>query len=182
MKRIGCALCALLFLLPMLFASCTGKTPDVLESEREAAVNLDSVTWTLEVEGADASSYTRAEAEKHALSKTVVSMWISYTGGDIGDDQHVTSFLVQGIRLSEFLSDVGRPDAEKITCYGTDVNGRDISFTVSGELLSSEKVLLGWIRNKTELLPDTKTNVGVFGSSSLADFTSCSSVSKIVIE
>ena len=50
------------------------------------------------------------------------------------------------------------------------------------DLIQSDKVMVGWIMNKTYLLFDSDTYVGVFGAGTLADFTSCTSVSKIVIE
>ena len=181
MKRIA-ALLFVLALLTSLFASCTGKTPDVIAEEEANEVTLDNMTWTLEVEGADVSSYTRADAEKHELSKMTCSMMKSVEPGDNGTGSMQTSFLLNGITLREFLEDVGRPDAAKVTYYGKDLYKNDVVFSIEGDLLQSKDVMVGWIMNKTYLLFDSDTYVGVFGAGTLADFTSCTSVSKIVIE
>ena len=56
-------------------------------------------------------------------------------------------------------------------------------FTIEGDLIQNKNVLIGWIMNKEQILPNfSQTYVGVFGASSMADFTNCCSVSKIVIE
>lgn len=182
MKKNISVLLLIALLSTMLF-SCTSKTPDVVASEEEASTNLESTTWSLEIEGADVQTYTREEAEAHELSKVIVSMEISFDGGTVGAQSRVNSFRIDGITMAEFLADVGKPDASKVTYYGKNfVTDQDVTFTIEGELLQSKDVLIGWIRNITEMLPDSETYVGVFGSTSLSDFTSCCSVSKIVIE
>ena len=181
MKKLLSAFLLLLSILA-LFSACTGKTPDVIAAEEANEVTLDNMTWTLEVEGADVSSYTRADAEKHELSKMTCSMMKSVEPGENGTGSMQTSFLLNGITLREFLEDVGRPDAAKVTYYGKDLYKNDVVFSIEDDLIQSDKVMVGWIMNKTYLLFDSDTYVGVFGAGTLADFTSCTSVSKIVIE
>jgi len=185
MRRSLIAVLALAMMLVSLFASCTGKTPDEIAKEEAAQININTITWTLEVEGAEKTSYTRAEAEAHELSHIIVSMYLQYETGPDGNGiaGTVKSFRVDGITLAEFLADVGAPNATKVTYYGKSFDDTDVIYTIEGDLLQSDKVLVGWIMNKDSILPNfSKTYVGVFGASSMADFTSCCSVSKIVIE
>ena len=175
--RWAAGLLALLFLA--LIPSCSrGKT-------------LDDITWSLTVEGAEKTVYTREEAEKHDLSHMIVSMFVRFdmrndyknrtpngsTGGRV-------SFRVDGITLAEFLEDVGRPDAVRVTYYGETYDGKEVIFTIEEEeLLKGDRVMIAWIMNKEYILPNyTETYVGVFGDSDLLDFVSCCSVSRIVIE
>ena len=185
MRRSVFAVLAAVMLLVSVFASCTGKTPDVIEKEQAALISLDTVTWSLAVEGAEKTSYSRSEAEAHPLSHMIVSMYCQYETGPDGNGIAGTtkSFRLDGITLKEFLADVGASNASKVTYYGKSYDDTDVVFTIEGDLLQSDEVMIGWIMNKTEIIPNfTKTYVGVFGSSSLRDFTSCCSVSKIVIE
>ncbi len=173
---------ALLFAAAILVSlvSCTGKQKE-----------LDEITWSLTVDGAEKTVYTREDAEKHALSHMLVSMFVRYdyrnsyknrtpngsTGGRV-------SFRVDGITLAEFLEDVGRPDAVRVTYYGKSYDDTDVTYVIEDEdLLKGDQVMIAWIMNKENILPNyTKTYVGVFGSSDLLEFTSCCSVSLIVIE
>ena len=181
MKRIVSSL-AVLLLLTSLFAGCTGKTPDVIASEEAAAVNLETMTWTLEVEGGNVTSYTRADAEKHALSKMYVSMPRSCDPGTNGTGWIQMGFQMSGILMREFLEDVGRPDAKKVTYEGKNLYGEDITYTIEGDLLQSDDVMIGWIMNKKDLLLDTWSYVGVCGNARLSSFTCCNSVTKLIIE
>ena len=182
MKRILAVLTLSLALLA-LFASCTGKTPDVIAAEEAAEVNIKTVTWTLEIEGAEKTSYTRAEAETHDLSKifTSIKKHVENDANGVGAMQ--TTIRVDGIPLHVMLEDLGRADAKKLTCYGTDTYGNPAEFTVEGDLLQSDEVLLGWIMNKDQILYDSKSYVGILASTTAApDFPYCTSVTKIVIE
>ena len=172
----------LVLMLLSLFTACGGKTPDVIAAEEAAAVNLDTMTWTLEVEGGNVTSYTRADAEKHELSKMYVSMPRSCEPGGNGTGWIQMGFQMSGILMREFLEDVGRPDAKKVTYVGQDLYGEEITFDIEGDLLQSDDVMIGWIMNKKDLLLDTWTYVGVCGNANLKDFTCCNSVSKLIIE
>ncbi|MBR0143387.1 MAG: hypothetical protein IJM21_04340 [Clostridia bacterium] len=185
MRRSLIAVLALALMLVSVFASCTGKTPDVIAQEEAALKSLDNITWKLEVEGAEKTEYTREEAEKHALSHIIVSMYLQYETGPDGNGIAGTtkSFRLDGITLKEFLEDVGAPNATKVTYYGKSYDDTDVIFTIEGDLIQNKNVLIGWIMNKEQILPNfSQTYVGVFGASSMADFTNCCSVSKIVIE
>lgn len=187
MRKVTSLLLFAIFALSLLLSSCAGKTPDVVAAEEAAAVNLETMTWTLAVEGGNVDSYTRADAEKHDLSKMYVSMPRS-TGAEgvgTGTGWVQMGFQVSGIRLREFLEDVGRPDAKKVTYEGKNLFGEDISVVIEGEFVQSDDIMIGWIMNKKDLLLDTQTYVGVFAngnSAALKDFTSCTWVSKLIIE
>ena len=194
MKKTISILLLIALLSTMLF-SCTSKTPDVVASEEAAAKTLDTMTWTLEVEGGSAASYTRADAEKHELSKIYGSMMKSWNQGEgNGTGAMQTSFICEGIKLSEFLEDMGRGKdsdnpAKSVTYYGQIITFKnadkfyeDMSFTIGEDNLWNDEVLIGWICNKTQLLFDSETYVGIFAPPAVSDFTSNCSVSKIVIE
>ncbi len=180
MKRITSALILAVLVLSLL-ASCTGKTPDVIASEAAAAVNLDNMTWTIPVEGADVTSYSRAEADKHTLSRVISSISKHTENDPNGVGSFTTSVLVEGITLQEFLADIGASGASRVTVIGKDPYGEPMEFTIEGDLLSNEKILIAWIRNKTELLYDSETYVGVFPDNSVLNCPYCPSVEKIVI-
>ena len=188
MKKNISILLLVTILSTMLF-SCTSKTPDVVASEEAAALTLDTIDWSLEVEGADVDAYTLADAKKHDISKIICSMMIATDQNSFNFGQILTSFICEGITLHELLEDVGRADATKVTYYGQIITFKgpqkfyeDTSFEITGDLLKSDDVLIGWISNKTEILPDSESYVGVFAASSVTDFASCCSVTKIVIE
>ncbi len=194
MKKVISVLLLVALLSAMLF-SCTSKTPDVVASEEAAAQNLETMTWTLEVEGGSAASYTRAEAEAHELSKIYGSMMkaVDQAGGN-GTGTVQTSFICEGIKLSEFLADMGRGKdgdnpATSVTYYGQIITFKggdkfyeDMSFTIDEENLWNDEVLIGWICNKTQLLFDSESYVGIFAPPAVLGFTSNCSVTKIVIE
>ena len=169
-------------LLLALLVSCTGKTPDVIAAEEAAAVTLENMTWTIPLEGAGAAGYSREDAEKHPLTRVISSISRHTENDPNGVGSFTTSVMVEGITLREFLTDVGAADASRITVAGTDPYGERMEFTIEGELLSNEKIVIGWIRNKTELLYDSKTHVGLFPANTVADCPYCPSVEKIVIE
>ncbi|MBO4407023.1 MAG: hypothetical protein J5849_04915 [Clostridia bacterium] len=185
MRKAASLLLLAIFVLSLLLGSCSGKTPDVVASEEAAALNLETMTWTLAVEGGNVDSYTRADAEKHDLSNMYVSMPRSCDPGSNGTGWIQMGFLVSGIPLHVFLEDVGRPDAKKVTYVGNNLYGEDISIAIEGDFVQSDDVMIGWVMNKKDLLLDSKTYVGVFGSgnsAALKDFTSCTWVSKLIIE
>jgi len=160
---------------------CSGKTPD--QVKKESILTLDEVNWTFEVEGGSATTYTLADAEKHELSKGVCSMWVGQEGNNTnGKSAIMTSFIIEGINFSDFLADMGKSDATTVTFVGKDYLGQPVEYTLAPEELANPKVIIGWIRNKKEVLADTETYVGVFdGDGSYAEFPSCPSLEKIVI-
>ena len=173
---------ALLFAAAILVSlvSCTGKQKEP-----------DEITWSLTVDGAEKTVYTREDAEKHALSHMLVSMFVRYDYRNSyknrtpnGSTGGRTTFRVDGITLAEFLEDAGRADAARVTYYGKLYDETEMTYTIEGEeLLKGDRVMIAWIMNKENILPNfTKTYVGVFGADDLLDFVSCCSVERIVIE
>ncbi len=177
MKKIALILLALAMMVSM-FAACSSKTPDVVASEEAAALTLDTLDWKFAVEGADKTEYTLADAKAHDLSKVITSVIVSGTGDVVA---FPTTFIVEGVNLQEFLADVGAAGATKITYYGHDVYGAEMTYTLTEEECAADDIVIGWIKNKAELLPDSITYVGIYGPSSSATFTGCNSITKIVI-
>jgi len=161
--------------------SCTGTTPE--KAKEATKLTMETLDWTLQVEGGSAETYTLADAQKHDLSKGVCSMWVGQDGNNTpGKSAIMTSFIIEGITFADFLTDMGKPDATKVTFIGKDYLGQPVEYTLAPEELANPKVIIGWIRNKKEVLCDTETYVGVFdGDGSYVDFPNCSSVEKIVI-
>lgn len=183
MKRITATL-LLAVSLVCLLVSCTGTTPDAAKKEAEAAVTVDNLNWSIAVEGASKDAYTISDAKAHDISKGIVSMWLTVTGGNTGSKKAAnrTSFIAEGVKFSEFLADVGASDATTATFSGTDIYGSPFEYTMNAEEMNNEKVLLAWIYNKKDVFPDSLTYVGIVdGSGELADFGNCLSVEKIVI-
>lgn len=180
MRKSYLAVVLLVFMVISLLGACTSKTPDQIASESQAAISLDTVSWSLDVEGGSAATYTRADAEKHEISKMIVSMVISVVDANMASSRK--SFIIEGITLAEFLADMGKSDAAKVTFYGTDLYEDEVTIEVTGDLLASPDVKIGWIMNKKEVLPDSSTYVGIFASSSVNEFDGCCSVYKVVIE
>ncbi|MCQ2445407.1 MAG: hypothetical protein MJ141_00790 [Clostridia bacterium] len=58
-----------LICIAAICGSCASKTPDVIESEEKAAITIDTLDWSLEVEGGNVDTYTLADAKKHPFSK-----------------------------------------------------------------------------------------------------------------
>ncbi len=179
MRKSITAFTLVILMMVALLSSCTGTTPDV--AAKEAILTLDEVNWTIELEGVEATSYTMADAQAHAIDRIIVSMVISVEDTNMASARK--SFLAEGITFAEFLADIGATDANKVTFYGTDLYEAEVSYTMTPEDMASEDVRICWIMNKTEVLPDTKTYVGILCSSSYnMEFPSCCSVNKIVIE
>jgi len=182
MKRILSALLITAALVAML-ASCTGTTPD--EVETSTIPTLEELDWSLPVEGSVNTTYTLADAQKHELSKVYSSVWVS----DDPDQQlngikyRERSYIMGGILFSEFLADVGAESASKVTYYGHDIYGAEVVGTMTPEDMASADVLLTWIMNKTNALRDSETFVGIVCSGTYSsDFLCCLSVDKVVIE
>ena len=179
MRKVIALLLALLSLVAV-FGSCTAKTPDVVASEAAAAITLETLDWSIEVEGAEKTSYGINDAKQHELSKMIVSMVISVIDGNMSSARK--SFRVDGINFSEFLADVGASNATKATVYGRDLYGAEVTFVVEGDNLQSPDCKIAWIRNIEEVLPDSENYVGLFGGNSVSEFDGCCDIYKIVIE
>lgn len=185
MRKSILAMTLLVLMLVPLFVGCASKTPDVVAAEN--AMTLEKLDWSFEVEGGSKTTYTLADAKAHEMSKVIVSMFTRYPEGYVDPnliEGTNVSWLAEGIKFTEFLEDVGAADATRVTWYGNDAYGEEVSGVLEGDLLKDEKnVLIGWVKNKEEVLPNrSKTYVGIFGSTALTDFVSCCSLYKIVIE
>lgn len=159
-----------------IFCSC-GKTPDVVAEEAE--ITLDKVDWSFDIEGADTTKYTIADAKKHELSKVICSMELTIEDANIAST--VKSMRIDGIKFKEFLADIGKADATSATFYSQNINNTEtIEYTMTAEEMNSDDILIGWICNLTDPIPDTQTYVGIFAASTIAKFPSVTSVTKIV--
>jgi len=181
MKRI-IALLLCIATLSLLLASCTGTTPDVAATEDE--MTMETLDWSIALEGCDRDTYTLADAEAHELTKGTVSMLLMKRDCSPQNIQAImSSMIIEGVSFPEFLADVGRSDATEVTFSGKDVYGDAFSYTMKPEEFNAEKTVIGWIANKKELLVGSENYVGVFdGSNSLSGFGNCLSVDHISIK
>ena len=177
MKRSLFAL-LLTFALVLSLAACTGTTPDVAEKEAQAAITLETLDWSIAVEGAEKSEYTIANAKTHETRKMITTCTLSGTG-DV--KAALKSFRVDGISLQEFLADVGAADVTGITYYGHDIYGDEMTYTLTPEEVASDEIMIAWISNLENVMPDSITYVGIFAPSTSDTFVGCTSVTKIVI-
>ena len=172
------ALVTVLILVFSLLAACSGKTPDVIASEAEAERTLENLDWSFEVEGAEKTTYTLAEARTHEMQHMITTCKLSGEGDVKAAPK---SFRVDGISFRDFLKDVGAENATAVTYYGHDIYGKEMTYTFTPAEVQDEKILIGWISNKDNLLSDSITYVGVFAPNSSATFVGCTSITKIVI-
>ena len=91
------------------------------------------------------------------------------------------SFRVDGISLQEFLADVGATDVTGITYYGHDIYGDEMTYTLTADEVASDEILIAWISNLDNVMPDSITYVGIFAPSTSSTFVGCTSLTKIVI-
>jgi len=183
MKKVLASILLLVSMLTLL-ASCTGTTPDAAASEAKASLSPDSLNWSITVEGGSAAAYTQADAQKHDIVKGIASMWLTVTGGNTGSKKAAnhTSFICEGIKMSDFLADMGKSDAASITYTGTDVYGEPFEASMTAEEMANEKVMIAWIYNKKDVFPDSTTHVAILdGSGTLDESLNCLSIEKIVI-
>jgi len=183
MKRIIATILLAVSMLALL-ASCAGTRPDAAASEAKAALSPYTLNWSIAIEGGSADTYTQADAQNHEIIKGIASMWLTVTGGNTGSKKAAnhTSFICEGIKMSDFLADMGKSDAASITYTGTDVYGSPFEATMNAEEMANEKVMIAWIYNKKDVFPDSTTYVAILdGSGTLDESLNCLSVEKIVI-
>lgn len=178
MKRTVLSLLMALTLIVCLFSACTGTTPDVAEEEAKAAITLETLDWSFQVEGAEKTEYTIADAKNHELRKMITTCELSGTG-DV--KAALKSFRVDGISLQEFLADVGATGASGITYYGHDIYGDEMTYTLTAEEVASDEIMIAWISNVENVMSDSITYVGIFAPTSSSTFVGCTSLTKIVI-
>ena len=172
------ALLLILAMLPALFAACSGKTPDVIAAEEEAQKTVENLDWSFAVEGAEKTTYTLADAKQHEMKHMITTCKLSGEGDVKAAPK---SFRVDGISFQDFLADVGATGATSFTYYGHNVFGEEMSYTFTPEECKDEKIMIGWISNKDNLLSDSITYVGIFAPNSTSTFIGSTSLIKIVI-
>lgn len=178
MKKLY-SLILLFAILTTLFAGCTGSTPDeVLEAS--TAISIDEVDFKIpvEIEGGESTTYTIDQAKEHELTKIYCSFRYAATESD--PTPQVTTAIFEGVKVKDFLADIGCPDAKSLTIYHTNTNYYTVPFEYGEELIQSDETILAWIQNKTEILKNSTTFVGFAAKDGgVNDF--CSSISKIVV-
>ena len=177
MKKV-LSLLMVLAMFVCLFASCAGTTPDVAEKEAKAAITLETLDWSIQVEGAEKTDYTIADAKAHETRKMITTCTLSGQGDVVAA---LKSFRVDGISLQEFLADVGATDVTGITYYGHDIYGDEMTYTLTADEVASDEILIAWISNLDNVMPDSITYVGIFAPSTSSTFVGCTSLTKIVI-
>ncbi|MBR6762393.1 MAG: hypothetical protein IKM13_01420 [Clostridia bacterium] len=178
MKKSLLSLLMVLVLTVCLLSACTGTTPDMAEKEAKAAITLETLDWSFQVEGAEETEYTIADAKTHEIRKMITTCTLSGTG-DV--KAALKSFRVDGISLQEFLADVGATNVTGITYYGHDIYGDEMTYTFTAEEVASDEIMIAWISNLENVMPDSITYVGIFAPTSSSTFVGCTSLTRIVI-
>ena len=178
MKRNIALICSLVFIL-ILCVSCTGKTPDVVAAENAATVSLETLDWSIpvEIDGGSSTTYTISQAKDHDIVKIYCSY--RFMLRDATDAPQVTTAIFEGVRFSDFLADIGYPDASSVTIYHTNENyykPRDFDY----DLIHDDESIITWIQNKKEVIANSDSYVG-FASANGAVEDVCLSIAKIVV-
>ena len=178
MKKVV-SLVLLLAMMVAILASCTGTTPDVA-AEAATAISLDEVDWSIpvEIDGGEATTYTLEQAEAHELTKIYASY--RYGGEDSWSGPQVTTAIFEGVKVKEFLADIGCPDATALTVYHSDSEWYTVPFEYDQTLIQSDETLIAWIQNKTEIVKNSTTFVAFVAKDGGVD-DMCSSIAKIVV-
>ena len=178
MKRMIASV-MLIALLAALFCGCTSKTPDVVASEAKE-VSVEEVTWSIpvEIEGGDSLTYTIEDAKKHELSKTYVSFRYMATESD--PTPQVATAIFEGVKVSEFLEDIGCPNATSLEVYHTHTSYYTEPFVYDEELIHSDGSLLSWIQNKKDVIKNSTSFVAFTAKDGGVDDV-CHSIAKIVV-
>ncbi|MBR6763750.1 MAG: hypothetical protein IKM13_08395 [Clostridia bacterium] len=178
MKKLY-AVILLLAILTALFAGCTGATPDeVLEAS--TAIGVEDVNWTItvEIDGGESTTYTIAQAKEHELTKVYCSF--RYAATESVDSPQVTTAIFEGVKVKDFLADIGYPDAKGLTVYHSHTDYYKVPFEYGEELIQDDGTVLAWIQNKTEIIKNSSTFVAFAATNGgVNDF--CSSITKIIV-
>ena len=178
MKRIA-ALLLLVGMLCCLFGSCTGKTPDVIESEAKM-FTLDDVNWSIPIiieATGETVTYTMDQATKHDLAKTYISAY-QYENAQAQGAPQVTTLILEGVRFKDVLADLGITECSSITV--THNNMPDL-FEYDHDVVWSDNTLIGWIQNKTMVVEDSAPSYVAFGSKDAGVHDFCHSIKDITI-
>ncbi len=178
MKKAA-SLMLLAALLLCLFGACTSKTPDVVESEAKN-VTLDDVNWqipiTIEATG-ETVTYTMDQAKAHDLAKTYISAY-QFTGDNGDGSPQVTTMILQGVRFSDVLSDLGVTECTGVTVTHNNI---DDLFEYDEKIVWSDDTLIGWIQNMNLVVEDSAPSYVAFGSKDAGVRDFCHSVKAITI-
>ena len=179
MKRIA-ALILLLGLACCLLGSCTGKTPDVIESEAKM-MTLDDVNWsipiTIEATG-ETVTYTMEQAKKHDLAKTYISAY-QYENADAQGAPQVTTLILEGVRFKDVLADLGVTQCSSVSVPHNAEN-RGV-YEYDEEIVWSDDTIVGWIQNKNQIVEDSAPSYVAFGSKLGGVHDFCHSIKEIII-
>ena len=178
MKRIA-ALILLLGLFCCLLGSCTGKTPDVIESEAKM-MTLDDVNWSIPIvieATGETVTYTIEQAKAHPLAKTYISAYQYENASAMGAAQ-VTTLVFEGVMFMDVLADIGVTECSSITVSH---NNLPDLYEFDQDLVWSDDTILGWIQNKTMVVEDSAPSYVAFGSKGGGVHDFCHSVKEIVI-
>ena len=178
MKRTLSLLCAVLMIFALL-ASCTGKTPDVLESEANM-MTLDDVNWSIPIiieATGETVTYTMDQAKAHDLAKTYISAYQFENESAMGAAQ-VTTLVFEGVCFKDVLADIGVTECSSITVTH---NNRPDLYEYDKDLVWSDDTILGWIQNKKEIVEDSAPSYVAFGSKDAGVHDFCHSVKDITI-
>ena len=178
MKRTLSLLCAVLMIFALL-ASCTGKTPDVLESEANM-MTLDDVNWSIPIiieATGETVTYTMDQAKAHDLAKTYISAYQFENESAMGAAQ-VTTLVFEGVCFKDVLADIGVTECSSITVTH---NNRPDLYEYDKDLVWSDDTILGWIQNKTMIVEDSAPSYVAFGAKDAGVHDFCHSVKDITI-
>ena len=76
---------------------------------------------------------------------------------------------------------MGDTNVTGITYYGHDIYGDEMTYTFTAEEVSSDEIMIAWISNLENVMPDSITYVGIFAPTSSSTFVGCTSLTRIVI-
>jgi len=178
MKRFVSLICAVLMIAALL-ASCTGKTPDVLESEANM-MTLDDVNWSIPIiieATGETVTYTMDQAKAHDLAKTYISAYQFENESAMGAAQ-VTTLVFEGVCFKDVLADIGVTECSSITVTH---NNRPDLYEYDKDLVWSDDTILGWIQNKTMIVEDSAPSYVAFGAKDAGVHDFCHSVKDITI-
>ena len=176
MRRI-LSILLLIALTAALMMGCTSKTPDVVESEAKD-VKLEDVNWTvpitIEATG-ETKDYTIDMAKAHDLAKAYISAYPGY--GQAYDAPQVTTFILEGVRFSDVLADLGVSDCSGITV----MHSKGDAYEYDKDLVFDEATVLGWIQNKNQIVAASEPTYVGFGAKEGGVHDFCSSVQSIIV-
>jgi len=178
MKKLTTVLLLTCMVMAML-ASCTGTTPDAA-AKAETEMTLDAVNWsvpiTIEATG-ETVTYTMEQAKAHDLTKTYISAY-QFENKDAQGAPQVCSLILEGVKFSDVLADIGVTEFSSITC---EHNNMDNLFEYDYDVAINDGTVIGWIQNKKEVIEDSYPSYCAFGSSEAGVHDYCHSLKSITI-